>query len=673
MTSSSLPKLYKEEYIRDIKGICTHTSCTQNPFVTSTNTSSHSQHPDSIFSTKDFLSDDTPSLLNKLYKNNPSLTNIFSFINKTNYNPNFEELAEHAIAKKDIQLNELFDDLINHFTKELLEMKSNIRAFCLEKQINLVKSYFDSLNNIFNNNYDVSALEQIIQHGICHKSNQDLIKNYLTRYNSPQRSRIDRLLIGLYELVDAPLSFGEVPEIIKSTRFPTEILNLGPEKINHIKSEISSFMNFNTFSPLINTSKIFPVKFDTFCLNENSLNRVITNDNGWLSSLVSFPPASLMHHIGDTRLPLIYPKDNKSNALAVANTEGDVSIWNFNGKLREIFREGKLISSLVVFPPLKLLNEATSEEEYTGIIAGFSADHITLWDITNLRRKTTTRLAHEHFLSAALAYPYRTETQHPYYPSLGKIVQYNYCLVTTGADLTLKVWSIPDLKPMKTIMNVNPNMLGGLAIVAFDKKEMVKTEGKGPKRTRSVQITKEGRNFYLVTYDKEIKVWELEKNRVIAYYKHNKTITSFVVIDSATQEDPYGDTMSQIEARSSKFRTYFIFSSDDTINIMIFPQRKMIKRITKAHTGTIRKLELVHLKSQNGEPRLYLMSTGVDKMLKIWDWKKGTCIREYSIGVKCDGNTMLCHETIEGNLRKQQVVVAGRTSFGKKVLHFYNN
>lgn len=146
----TLPTLYKEEYIQDIKGICTHTQCTHNPFVTSTNTSSHSQHKDSIFSTEDFLSEDTPSLLNKLYKSNPSLTNIFSFIQKINYSPNFEELAEHAIAKKDIQLNELFDDLINHFTKELLEMKSNIRAFCLEKQISLVKSYFDSLNNIFN-------------------------------------------------------------------------------------------------------------------------------------------------------------------------------------------------------------------------------------------------------------------------------------------------------------------------------------------------------------------------------------------------------------------------------------------------------------------------------------------------------------------------------------------
>lgn len=160
--------------------------------------------------------------------------------------------------------------------------------------------------------------------------------------------------MGLYELIDAPLSFGEVPEITKSTRFPTEILNLVPEKVNQIKSEISTLMNFNTFTPLINTSKIFPVQFDTFCLNENSLNRVITNDNGWLSSLVSFPPISLMHHVGDTRLPLIYPSDNKANTLVTANTEGDVSIWNFSGKLREIFREGKLISSLVVFPPLNL-------------------------------------------------------------------------------------------------------------------------------------------------------------------------------------------------------------------------------------------------------------------------------------------------------------------------------
>jgi len=422
------------------------------------------------------------------------------------------------------------------------------------------------------------------------------------------------------------------------------------------------------------------VKLDTYYLNENSLNRVITNDNGWLSSLASFPPASLMHHVGDNRLPLIcsLKSSQNLNALAVANTEGDVSIYNFSGKLREIFREGKLINSLVVLPPMKLVHPNPSSEEeqsdpsYSGIVGAFWADHITLWDITNLKRLSTTRLAHEHFLSAAIVYPYRTETKHPYYASLGKIVSYNYCLITTGADLTIKVWSIPDLKPIKTIMNANQHMLGGMAMVAFDKKEGTKTEAKGPKRGRNVQMTKEGRNFYLVTYDKEIKVWELEKNRVISEYKHHKTITSFLVIDCAMQQDPYADVTNQFEAKN-KYRTYFIFSSEDTINIMVFPQKRMIKRIKKAHVGTVRKLELVHLKTQNGEPKLYLMSTGVDKMLKIWDWKRGTCIRESNIGVKCDGATMLCHETVDGNLRKQHVVVAGRTSFGKKVIHFYPN
>mmetsp|Transcript_39023 Transcript_39023/g.34705 ORF Transcript_39023/g.34705 Transcript_39023/m.34705 type:complete len:81 (+) Transcript_39023:184-426(+) len=78
------------------------------------------------------MSDDLQgtSLLNHLTQDDFELQQIFTFLKKSD--KDIESLALSSLSKKELELDQVFDDLLKSITAEINDMRINIKHHCFK-------------------------------------------------------------------------------------------------------------------------------------------------------------------------------------------------------------------------------------------------------------------------------------------------------------------------------------------------------------------------------------------------------------------------------------------------------------------------------------------------------------------------------------------------------------
>mmetsp|Transcript_39023 Transcript_39023/g.34703 ORF Transcript_39023/g.34703 Transcript_39023/m.34703 type:complete len:195 (+) Transcript_39023:1363-1947(+) len=162
------------------------------------------------------------------------------------------------------------------------------------------------------------------------------------------------------------------------------------------------------------------------------------------------------------------------------------------------------------------------------------------------------------------------------------------------------------------------------------------------KKTKLISMP--DRKFFLITFQDDICIWDLEAKRVLHRYRHTKKINGIVSIDASVDEDPYGDIT--IINKKNKTSYYLAFSDETSVNILSFNTGKIVKKLILADNPEyiIKKVDLVYLNLDRENPnkrRHYIMVVGNDKCIRIWDWQRGKVVKTINCEVKFDGPTAI--------------------------------